>query len=65
MPRALLILALLFTATLRISAEPDGKPTVVPAVLRSVTPTGAVRGRPAILTLERRAPRQNDGCVLR
>jgi len=46
----MLILAL---ATARVlAAEPDGKPTVVPAVLRSVTPTGVVRGGSVTLTLE-------------
>lgn len=35
-----------------LGAEPDGKPTVVPAVLRSVAPTGVVRGGAATFTLE-------------
>jgi hypothetical protein len=44
-------LALLLVAA-GMAAEPEGKPTVVPAVLRAVTPTGAARGQPVVLTLE-------------
>ncbi len=52
MRRLIVLGSLMLTFAPRLAAEPDGKPTVVPAVLRSVTPTGVVRGGTATLTLE-------------
>src|SRR5438093_1094030 len=51
--RAGIVMLIFALATARVlAAEPDGKPTVVPAVLRSVTPMGVVRGGSVTLTLE-------------
>jgi hypothetical protein len=52
MKSALLCLGLLLAATAAAPTEPDGKPTVLPAVLKAVTPTGVVRGVTTTLTLE-------------
>jgi hypothetical protein len=52
MKRAIPLILLAVIPPTPIRAEPDGKPTVVPAVLRSLSPTGVQRGRTATLTLE-------------
>jgi hypothetical protein len=51
MSRAVLWITLTAAVAAPLCAEPDGKPTVVPAVLSAVAPTGAQRGRTVTMTL--------------
>src|SRR5947209_7094687 len=49
---AVVTFSLLLAAAPARGAEPEGKPTVVPAVLRSIAPMGVVRGGTATFTLD-------------
>src|SRR4051794_19204146 len=52
MKPAIAWISLLLAVGPALGAEPEGKPTVVPAVLRSVSPIGVSRGGSATLTLQ-------------
>jgi hypothetical protein len=52
MRSAIVAFSLLGAVALPAGAEPDGKPTVVPAVLRSVAPSGIARGGAVTFTLD-------------